>query len=290
MTTLEVLTTGPLVTVQDRGRRGLAHLGVPRAGALDRRAADLANRLVGNDDDAAVLEVLLGGLALRTDGGCWVAVTGAPVDVTVDGRSRSHARAEWLPAGAVLELGRPTTGARSYVAVAGGIAVEPVLGSRSTDTLAWVGPPRVHAGTRLPVGPAAGAPRPTDVLPPNRPAALRVLPGPRADWFDAHAFHRLCTVSWSVEPDSDRVGLRLSGPPLERARTDELPSEGMVLGAVQVPPSGRPVVFLADHPTTGGYPVLAVVLAADLWRCAQLRPGDGVRFTPARSRDRATPG
>jgi biotin-dependent carboxylase-like uncharacterized protein len=283
VTALEVLSTGPLVTVQDRGRRGLAHLGVPRAGALDGRAADLANRLVGNEPDAAVLEVLLGGLAVRGDGGCWVAVTGAEAVVRVDGRPRSHGRAEWLPAGAVLELERPAAGLRSYVAVAGGIAVEPVLGSRSTDTLAWVGPPRVTPGTTLPLGRPSGAPRPVDVPPPDRAGpALRVLPGPRADWFAPDAFDRLCGTSWSVEPDSDRIGLRLAGPPLERARAEELPSEGMVLGAVQVPTSGRPVVFLADHPTTGGYPVLAVVLAEDLWRCAQLRPGEGVRFTPAR--------
>jgi biotin-dependent carboxylase-like uncharacterized protein len=269
---------------------GLAHLGVPRAGALDRRAADLANRLVGNPGDAAVLEVLLGGLAVRTDGGCWVAVTGAPVDVTVDGRARSHGRAEWLPAGAVLEVGTPRTGARSYVAVAGGVAVEPVLGSRSTDTLAWVGPPRVAPGTTLPIGSPVEAPRPVDVPPADRTAPLRVLVGPRADWFGPRALEGLCTVTWSVEPDSDRVGLRLAGPPLERRRTEELPSEGMVLGAVQVPPSGRPVVFLADHPTTGGYPVVAVVLDEDLSRCAQLRPGDAVRFTAARTGGRRAPG
>jgi biotin-dependent carboxylase-like uncharacterized protein len=284
VTRLEVLATGPLVTVQDRGRRGLAHLGVPRAGALDGRAADLANRLVGNRDGAAVLEVLLGGLSVRADGDCWVAVTGAEVGVRIDGRPRSHASAEWLPAGAVLELGRPAAGLRSYVAVAGGIAVEPVLGSRSTDTLAWVGPPRVAPGTTLPLGTPSGPPRPVDVPPPDRAGALRVLPGPRADWFAADALDRLCSTAWSVEPDSDRVGLRLAGPPLERTRAEELPSVGMVLGAVQVPPSGRPVVFLADHPTTGGYPVLAVVLTEDLWRCAQLRPGEGVRFTPARRR------
>jgi biotin-dependent carboxylase-like uncharacterized protein len=282
VTALQVLATGPLVTVQDRGRRGLAHLGVPRAGALDGRAAELANRLVGNGPDAAVLEVLLGGLTVRADDGCWAAVTGAETVVRVDGRPRAHGRAEWLPPGAVLELGRPATGLRSYVAVAGGIAVEPVLGSRSTDTLAWVGPPRVAPGAALPLGRPSGAPRPVDVPAPDRQGALRVLPGPRADWFAPDAVDRLCETSWSVEPDSDRVGLRLAGPPVERTRAEELPSEGMVLGAVQVPPSGRPVVFLADHPTTGGYPVLAVVLAEDLWRCAQLRPGEGVRFTPAR--------
>ena len=140
---LHVVNAGALTTVQDRGRFGLAHLGVPRAGALDAPAAALANRLVGNGPDAAVLEALLGGLVLRADAGCWVAITGA---------GRAHPAAEWLPAGATLRIETPTTGLRSYVAVAGGIDVPPVLGSRSTDTLAWVGPPRVEAGATLPVG------------------------------------------------------------------------------------------------------------------------------------------
>lgn len=279
---LRVLATGPLVTVQDRGRRGLAHLGVPRAGALDVPAAELANRLVGNDADAAVLEVLLGGLRLRADAGCWVAVTGASAPLAVDGAARAHARAEWLPAGATLSLGTPVTGVRSYLAVGGGVAVTPVLGSRSTDTLAWVGPPRVEAGTVLPVGEPTGQPRPLDTPRAPRPGPLRVEAGPRADWFGDEALDRLCATAYVVAADSDRVGLRLDGPALPRRRSGELASEGMVLGAVQVPPSGVPVVFLADHPATGGYPVLAVVDEADLWQCAQLRPGEELRFTRRR--------
>ena len=270
---LHVLATGPLVTVQDLGRPGLAHLGVPRAGALDPSASALANRLVGNDPGAAVLEVLMGGLALSTDTARWVAVTGAGVD---------HATPRWLAAGATLRVPAPDRGARTYVAVAGGIDVPPVLGSRSTDTLAWVGPPRVEPGQVLPVGAVSGAPRPHDTPRPRRPGPLRVHPGPRRDWFADDALGRLCGTTYAVAPDSDRIGLRLDGPALERRRTDELASEGMVLGAVQVPPSGVPVVFLADHPPTGGYPVLAVVEADDLWQCAQLRPGEQVRFTPAR--------
>lgn len=273
---IEVLEVGPLVTVQDRGRVGYAHLGVPRAGALDAPAAALANRLVGNGPDAAVLEVLLGGLVLRTGTGCWVAVTGAG----------GHDRAEWLAAGAELRVGPPATGLRTYVAVAGGIAVDPVLGSRSTDTLAWVGPPRVEAGAVLPVG-EPGEPRPLDTPRAPRPGPLRVVPGPRDDWFASDALDVLCGSPYVVEADSNRVGLRLAGPELRRTRAGELASEGMVLGAVQVPPSGQPVVFLADHPPTGGYPVLGVVDAADLWQCAQLRPGDEVRFT---RRPRPAPG
>ena len=274
MTSLHVLATGPLVTVQDRGRPGLAHLGVARAGALDAPAAALANRLVGNDPDAAVLEVVLGGLEVRADDGCWVAVTGA---------GRPHARAEWLAGGATLRVETPSAGVRSYVAVAGGIAVPAVLGSRSTDTLAWVGPPRVEPGTVLPVGMPVGRPQALDTPRPPRPGPLRVHVGPRADWFDGDAMERLCATPYVVSADSNRIGLRLDGPVLPRRRHDELASEGMVLGAVQVPPSGVPIVFLADHPPTGGYPVLAVVDEDDLWQCAQLRPGDEVRFTPVRS-------
>lgn len=279
---LHVLATGPLTLVQDRGRPGFAHLGVPRAGALDRPAAALANRLVGNGPDEAVLEVVLGGLEVRTDAACWVAVTGAPAPVLVDGAARGHDRPEWLPAGATVRLGRPATGVRSYLAVAGGIAVEPVLGSRSTDTLAWVGPPRVTVGTTLPVGDPQAEPRPLDVPHARRHRPLRLLPGPRADWFAAAALEDLCGSTYVVEADSNRIGLRLDGAAPPRVREAELPSEGMVLGAVQVPPSGRPVVFLADHPPTGGYPVIAVVHPDDLWACGQLRPGEGVRFTPAR--------
>ncbi|WP_205474556.1 biotin-dependent carboxyltransferase family protein [Nocardioides sp. SYSU D00038] len=281
MSGLLVLDAGVLTTVQDRGRPGLAHLGVPRAGPLDAPAAALANRLVGNPPDAALLEVTLGGLAVRADAGRWVAVTGAPAPVTVDGRARGSARPEWLPAGAELRLAAPPSGVRTYVAVAGGIEVEPVLGSRATDTLAWVGPPRVSSGAVLPLGPAVGRPEPVDTPREPVPGPVRLLPGPRADWCGPDPVGSLCAASYVVTDDSDRVGLRLDGPPLPRTREGELPSEGMVLGAVQVPPDGRPVVFLADHPVTGGYPVVAVVHPDDLWVCGQLRPGDPLRFTRA---------
>jgi biotin-dependent carboxylase-like uncharacterized protein len=275
---LHVERAGALTTVQDRGRRGLAHLGVPRAGPLDVPAAAFANRLVGNDANAAVLEVTWGGLELVTDDGSWVAVTGAAVALDVDGAGRGCDRAEWVPAGARVRLGAPRAGVRSYVAVAGGVAVEPVLGSRATDTLAWVGPPRVQDGAELPVGDPAGPPAPVDTPRPRRPGPLRIGPGPRADWFAGDALERLCAATYVVSEASNRVGLRLDGPAPERVRDDELPSEGMVLGAVQVPPGGQPVVFLADHPPTGGYPVLAVVHPDDLWQCAQLRPGEELRF------------
>jgi biotin-dependent carboxylase-like uncharacterized protein len=271
---LTVLATGPQVLVQDAGRVGYAHLGVPRAGALDAPAAALGNRLVGNPPDAAALEVLLGGLVLRADVGCWVAVTGAEVAVTVDGVARGHGRAEWVSAGAVLRLGMPGTGLRSYVAVAGGIDVAPVLGSRSTDTLAWVGPPPVTAGDVLAIGAAPGVPAGVEAPLPRRPGPLRLLPGPRPELLDRGA---LTGVRWEVLPASNRIGLRLSGPAVPRPG-EELPSEGTVLGAVQVPPDGQPVVLLADRGPTGGYPVAGVVHPDDLWQCAQLRPGESVSF------------
>ncbi|MDP2774684.1 MAG: biotin-dependent carboxyltransferase family protein, partial [Nocardioides sp.] len=196
--TLHVRRPGPLTTVQDRGRPGLAHLGVPRAGPLDRPAADLANRLLDNEPVAAVLEVTLGGLELTSDRGVWVALTGAPAPLLIDAAVRRHAHAEWLPAGGTLRVGLPTTGVRSYVALAGGVDVTSVLGSRATDTLAWVGPPRVVAGAELPVGDSAGRPAPHDTPRPPAPGPLRVHPGPRADWFAADALETLCATAYAV--------------------------------------------------------------------------------------------
>jgi len=278
--TLTVLDPGLLTTVQDRGRHGYAHLGVPLAGALDAPAAALANRLVGNPVDAAVLETTMTGASVRVDRALTVAVTGARSEVRVDGRAVPFAEPVSLRAGAVLVVGPARQGVRAYVAVSGGVAVPPVLGSRSRDTLAGVGPEPLRTGDVLPLGEGAGPPAPLDVAPPLRATGpLRLLPGPRADWVDPAARTALTSASYVVSPDSDRVGLRLTGPVLDRRDDRELPSEGIVLGAVQVPPSGRPVVFLHDHPVTGGYPVVAVVHPDDLPRCAQLRPGDEVRFS-----------
>jgi biotin-dependent carboxylase-like uncharacterized protein len=278
---LEVLATGPSVLVQDAGRPGLAPLGVPRSGWLDPGAAGLANRLVGNPSGAAVLECLLGGVRLRVGAAMTLAVTGAPCPVTAGGRPLAFGEPVTLAAGVELALGPPTSGLRSYVAVAGGICVEPVLGSRSTDMLSGVGPEPVAAGDVLPVGEPTGEPTPLDVSTSRSSTTdvpLRVWAGPRADWFTDEALRTLTGATYTVDADSDRVALRLDGPVLERVREGELPSEGIVLGAVQVPAEGRPLVFLRDHPTTGGYPVVAVVDPDDLGRCAQLRPGDEVRF------------
>jgi biotin-dependent carboxylase-like uncharacterized protein len=282
---LTVLTPGPLATVQDGGRVGWASIGVPRSGAADRGSAELANRLVGNRPDAAVVEVTAGGLRLRAERTVLVAVTGAPAPPAVDGRAVPLNAPVTVPAGAVLSLGRPEAGLRSYVAVRGGVDVPPVLGSRSTDTLSGLGPAPLVAGDRLPVGSLAGEEPVVDVAavrPPATDPLLSVLPGPRRSWLEPAAWTALTSQPWTVTADSDRVGLRLAGPRLERARGEELPSEGLVPGALQVPPDGALVLFGADHPVTGGYPVLAVVVTADLPAVAQLRPGDTVRFRPAR--------
>jgi biotin-dependent carboxylase-like uncharacterized protein len=278
--TLTVVDAGALTTIQDLGRPGFAHLGVPRAGALDAPAAALGNRIVGNAPSAAVLETTVTGCTLRSATGHWVAVTGAPCHVTVDGHEAAFAAPVWVGAGATLVVGAATSGVRSYVAVAGGIAVEQVLGSRSTDTLARVGPPAISAGMALPIGRPEREPQAHDTPRPPASGPLRLLLGPRADWFTDPLGH-LCTTSYAVGEASNRIGLRLQGAPLTRIREGELASEGMVLGAVQVPPDGQPVVFLADHPVTGGYPVAAVVHPDDIHRCAQLRPGEPVRFRRA---------
>ncbi len=288
---ITVVDPGSLTTVQDRGRPGYAHLGVPRSGALDPDAAALANRLVGNGRDAAVLETVLGGLTFTVSTAMTAAVTGAEADVEVDGRPHAFGEPVSVRAGATVRLGPARSGLRCYVALSGGVDVPPVLGSRSADTLSGIGPAPAEEGDELAVGDPVGPPQPSDVSVvrrPQQPLTLPLRPGPRDDWFTARALETLTGSTYTVSTESDRIGLRLTGPRLERAEDDELPgelpSEGIVLGAIQVPASGEPLVFLNDHPTTGGYPVIGVVLPEGLSVCAQLRPGDEVRFG-----DRATP-
>ncbi|MDQ7910298.1 biotin-dependent carboxyltransferase family protein [Phytohabitans sp. ZYX-F-186] len=275
---IEVLSAGPLTTVQDLGRPGYAHLGVPRAGALDGPALRLANRLVGNPPDAAGLEVTAGGCVLRLVSAGTVALTGAHAPLSVNGRPVGLGLPVPVRAGAVVRVGRAVHGVRSYLAVGGGIAVEPVLGSRSTDTLSGLGPAPLRDGDALPVG-VAGEPSTVDFVPWQPPPAslrLRITLGPRADWFTPEAVAALLGTAYTVSPVSNRVGARLSGAALTRAEAAELPSEGVVLGAIQVPASGQPLIFLADHPTTGGYPVIGVV--DDVTPLAQAVPGTTVNF------------
>lgn len=287
---IEVIAPGPFATIQDRGRMGLGALGVGRSGAADPGAFALGNRLVGNPPDAAAIETTLGGLIVRAGARATVAVTGASTSVHVDDVAAETDRALPLTAGATLRLGAPEVGLRSYVAIRGGVAVPAVLGSRSRDTLAGLGPAPLVAGDMLPVGLDPGTPVPAaDVVPgspvPVGAATLPIWPGPRSP---VDSFAALLRVVYAVSADSDRVGVRLDRPSASDA---PMPggavaapgrSEGAVTGAVQLTPSGRPIVFLADHPTTGGYPVIAVVAAAAIGAAAQLRPGQRLRFTRAR--------
>ena len=274
---LTIVQTGPLTTIQDAGRFGQRALGIGRSGACDRGAYELANRLVGNDEGAAVLEVTFGGLVLCADADITLVTTGARC------AGMPHNVPLTLAAGDQVALGPPVTGVRTYVAVRGGIDVPQVLGSRSTDMLAGLGPDVLGAGDRLPIGKSTRPMPGVDLAAVPDPApgelVVSVQPGPRRDWFTDKSWASLLSQGYTVNAQSNRVGLRLDGEPLERANTGELSSEGMVRGALQIPMSGTPVLFLADHPVTGGYPVIGYVVDHDVDRCGQLRTGQTLRFT-----------
>ncbi|MFG1816138.1 biotin-dependent carboxyltransferase family protein [Kribbella sp. NPDC049174] len=277
MSSLTILESGPLATIQDGGRIGQASLGIPTSGACDRTSYALANRLVGNNPGAAAIEVTFGGLVLHADTDLVIAITGAPcAGVPLNAPSV-------VKAGHVLRFGPPRTGLRTYVAIRGGLAVPPVLGSRSTDLLSGLGPLALGPGQTLPVGcdygPMPGVDLAPVADPPGSEVVVHVTPGPRQDWFTDAGWASFTSQSYIVSSNSNRVGVRLEGEPLERAREGELASEGMALGAIQIPPSGLPVIFLADHPVTGGYPVIAYLAGKHVDTCAQLRPGQPLRFT-----------
>lgn len=279
---------------QDLGRAGLAHQGVSASGALDRSALEAANRLVGNPRDAACLEITLGGFSFVAERAAVIALTGAPAPITIrTAEDRVIAappnRVVRLEAGDTVSVGVPSQGMRSYLAVRGGFAVTPVLGSAAMDTLSGLGPPPVAAGDRLALNPAPEAvaeskppaprwlPSATDVV------TLDVAMGPRTDWFTPDAVRAFAVQEWVVTPQSSRVGIQLEGKqPIARAIESELPSEGTVPGALRVPPSGQPVLFLADHPLTGGYPVIATVAPYHLDLAAQIPIGARIRFNPIR--------
>jgi biotin-dependent carboxylase-like uncharacterized protein len=281
---VEVLEPGLRALVEDLGRPGLAEFGVGRSGAVDLPSLQLGNRLVGNRESAAGIELTLGAASFRFHHPATVAVTGAPAPVTAAGRPAAMNSPVAVGAGAEVRIGRPTAGVRSYLVVRGGIAVPPVLGSRSRDTLAGLGPPELRRGDLLPIGTETeGLPLVDHPPVPGLPdeVTLRVWPGPRVDWFAPDALDTLFAEPYQVTPSSDRVGMRLRGRPLRYGRAGQLPPEGMVTGALQVPPEGQPVLFLADHPVTGGYPVIGVVLTDDVPLAAQSRPGQLIRLRPA---------
>ena len=289
---LRVLSVELPVLVQDMGRPGLAALGVSVSGALDRGALAAANAAVGNSPDAAALEITLGGFSFEAEHAVTVALTGAPAPITLRSAEghvliAPHGRPIRLGPGDVLSLAAPAQGMRSYLAAAGGLDVPAVMRSAATDTLAGIGSAPVKAGDRLAVGTQSGTPA-TSASPRRRalPTAadivtLDVVLGPRTDWFTPEAVRLLGAQEWMVTPESSRVGIRLAGAtPLERARTDELQSEGTVRGALQVPPNGQPVLFLSDHPLTGGYPVIGSVAPHHLDLAGQIPIGARIRLVP----------
>lgn len=289
--TLEILKTGPLAIVEDLGRPGHAHMGVTRSGAADRRAHTLANRLVANPNEHATIEVTFGGLSARVHGGgkdgVAIAVTGADADPSVNGVPFGTNSIHYARDGQVISLGAPNAGLRSYLAVRGGIAVDPVLGSRSYDVMSAIGPRPLKPGDVLPIGDHSAEFPELDQAPVASIAddllELRVVPGPRDDWFTEP--DRLVHEEWIATDRSDRVGIRLSGRPLHIRRNDrQLPSEGATRGAIQVPPNGLPVILGPDHPVTGGYPVIGVIADCDIDEVAQIRPGQPVRFHWSRPR------
>jgi KipI family sensor histidine kinase inhibitor len=281
-----VTAPGPLTTVQDQGRPGHLAEGVARSGAADGGALRTANRLVGNAEAAAGLEITLGGFRATAHRDVWVALAGAWGPIRLDGHPVDPLRAHQWPAGTDLEVLPFTAGIRGYLAVRGGVDAASVLDSVATDVMAGLGPMRLAAGSGIRVGDATAGEVPAEDLHPWSPPAdvldVPVAAGPRADWFTAEAQALLFDAVWSVTADADRVGIRLDGPALERVGGGELPSEGMLPGALQVPPSGRPVVLGPDGPVTGGYPVIGVVTDAGLDALAQARPGTRIRFRHAR--------
>lgn len=299
---LEIITPGLQSVLQDLGRAGQTGQGVAASGALDRGALRAANRAVGNRSDMACVEVVLGGLSFVCHGRTVIAVTGAQTPLTITTASGL----QWHPGnyqpvelddGDHVSLGSPKAGLRSYLAIRGGFDVAPVLGSLSTDTLAQVGPAALAAGDRLPfAAPVAGrsvslSEAPAFELPgAGDIVTLDIVMGPRSDWFTQEALERLSSQLWRVTAQSNRVGIRLTGErPLERSQHQELPSEGTAVGAIQVPASGQPVLFLADHPLTGGYPVIAAVVSHHLDLAGQIPANARIRFNPLDEFDEIRP-
>jgi antagonist of KipI len=307
---VRVLRPGALATVQDLGRRGLQHLGIVPGGAMDPVSHRIANALVGNPADAATLEVALSGPELAIDSDALVALYGARFAAELDGAPLPHARPVLVHAGARLRIARAEAGCFGYLAVAGGIDVEPVLGSRSTYLSGAFGGWRgrlLERGAVLPLGPDAaalaaarfaratrrrhpvGAGRcrtvgwfaPAATLPEHDAPVVRAVEGIHARLFDDASRAAFYAERWRVAPDSNRMGFRLLGPRLELAAPTEILSQATCLGTVQVPPSGQPIVLMADHQTTGGYPKIAEAIAADAPLLAQLAPGAALRFVAA---------
>lgn len=284
MPTLTVVRPGMVTTIQDLGRWGLQDSGVPVAGPMDEYSHRLANRLAGNEENAAALEITLLGPDIRTDADVVCVVAGAEFSLTVDGRAVDMHRPFTLRPGETLRFGRRGHGARATLAVWGGIAVEPAFGSRATSIISRIGPfggRALAAGDRLPVGERIGTPPSRGAVPfpmPHGGARVRVIPGPHTAMFTPGALATLLHARYTVTPQSNRMGYRLQGPALLHAGGADILSDATPMGSLQVPASGQPILLMADRQTTGGYPKIATVITADLATAGQLAPGDWIEF------------
>ena len=281
---LLVIRPGMLTTIQDLGRWGRQESGVPVAGPMDAYSHRLANRLLGNPHDAAALEITLIGPELEASEETICVVAGAEFETTVNGTAIDSAKPFAVPAGARLRFGTRRAGARATLAVRGGIAVPPVLGSRSTSVVSRMGPlggRPLAAGDVLPIGPAGSAELLSVGLPltlPEGGARLRTIQGPHDAMFSAEALLTLFSSRFTVTPQSNRMGYRLDGPVLPHSAGADILSDGTPIGSLQVPASGKPILLMADRQTTGGYPKIGTVIAADLPLAGQLAPGDWIEF------------
>jgi 5-oxoprolinase (ATP-hydrolysing) subunit C len=278
---LRVLAAGPLTTLQDGGRGGWLRFGVPPSGALDPRALAVANLLVGNRADAGALEMTLLGGAFAIEGGSVrIAVAGADMPLAIDGVAAARERSHTLTAGAVLRIGTARHGARAYLAVSGGFAVAPVFGSIAAHVRSGIGGGALRAGDILPLATAApaGPELGLAVDAPPTHSRVRLVLGPQDDYFTSDALAALLSAPYEVTARSDRMGLRLAGPPLAHAKGFNIVSDAIAPGSIQVPGGGQPIILLADRQTTGGYPKIATVISADLPALGQMRPGDTMRF------------
>jgi antagonist of KipI len=286
MSTIQIKTPGLLTTVQDLGREGFGPIGVSPSGAADPISLRLGNRLVANAESAAGLEMtLLGGTFLFPEGAS-LALTGSDFGATLDDAAVDLGTSVNVRPGGTLRLGATCSGARCYLCVQGGIVVTPFLGSASTHILTGLGGfegRSLRKGDVLHIGPATGsfckrtiAPQVSDCLSPRK--VLRVTPGPQMDWFSESSRSAFYAGTYRVSEQSNRMGLRLEGTRVSQSADKEMITEGISLGAVQVPPGGFPIILFVDQPTTGGYPKIANVISADLHRVGQLRPGDEIQF------------
>ena len=297
MRSVVVLSPGLLTTVQDTGRWGYQRFGVAVAGAMDLPSHRLANLLVGNHSHAATLEVTVTGPTIRFDGAGVVAVAGARFDVWLDGIRVNPSQSVPVGADQTLSFGRCRQGRRAYLAVAGGFETPVVLGSRSTHIASGTGGLRgraLEAGDRLPVGRSG---RDLSIVPsrrrpifrlPRGGATLRAIPGPDRDAFDARQLERFFTSRFVISPRSNRMGYRLEGPPLEISPSLARISTAVPVGSVQIPGDGQPILLMADHQTSGGYPRVATVITADVPLAAQLTASDWVEFEPCTEADALT--